>query len=129
MHGTHYLATLDARYPDLAYEPFIEGGGRGRWKWDQQRPRFIGEDYFATGINPADYATWGGEVVFQGKAATREAVATCYRMLTEGYRWGGYTAAWQLWLGGEGGPREWGANPPGPRWCGNGIGRLAPRKK
>ena len=69
VHGNHYVATLDARYPDLAYEPFVEGGGRGRWKWDQQRPRFIGEDFFATGINPADYAMWGGEIAFQGKAA------------------------------------------------------------
>ena len=81
MHGDHYVATLDARYPDLAYEPFVEGGGRGRWKWDQKRPRFIGEDFFATGINPADYAMWGGEVAFQGKAATRDAMAICYRML------------------------------------------------
>jgi len=110
--GDHYVATLDARYPDLAYEPFVEGGGRGRWKWDQQRPRFLGEDFFATGINPADYATWGGETAFQGKAAASDAIATCYRMLTEGYRWGGYYAAWHLWLGGEGGPRQWGANYP-----------------
>jgi hypothetical protein len=112
VQGDHYVATLDTRYPDLAYEPFVEGGGRGRWKWDQQRPRFIGEDFFATGINPADYAMWGGEVTFQGKAATREAIALCYRMLTEGYRWGGHYAAWHLWLGNEGGPAQWGANPP-----------------
>ena len=48
VHGDHYVATLDARYPDLAYEPFVEGGGRGRWKWDMNRPRYIGEDFFAT---------------------------------------------------------------------------------
>ena len=112
VHGDHYVATLDTRYPDLAYEPFVEGGGRGRWKWDQQRPRFIGEDWYATGINPADYAMWGGEVAFQGKAATRDAVALIYRMLNEGYRWGGHYAAWHFWLGGEGGPAQWGANDP-----------------
>jgi beta-galactosidase len=112
VHGDHYVATLDSRYPDLAYEPFVEGGGRGRWTWDMKRPRYIGEDYFATGINPADYATWGGEIAFQGKAATREAVATCYRMLQEGYRWGGYYAGWHLWLGSDGGPRQRIANAP-----------------
>ena len=101
-----------ARYPDLAYEPFVEGGGRGRWKWDQQRPRFIGEDFFASGINPADYAMWGGEIAFQGKAATRDAMALCYRMLNEGYRWGGHFAAWYFWIGSEGGPAQWGANAP-----------------
>ncbi|MDB6129836.1 MAG: Beta-galactosidase/beta-glucuronidase [Verrucomicrobiales bacterium] len=112
VQGDHYVATLDARYPDLAYEPFVEGGGRGRWKWDQQRPRFVGEDYYANGINPADYAMWGGEVAFQGKGATRNAMAICYRMLTEGYRWGGYYAAWHFWLGDEGGTHQWGANNP-----------------
>ena len=110
--GDHYVATLDSRYPDWAYEPFVEGGGRGRWKWDQQRPRFLGEDFFATGINPADYATWGGEIAFQGKAATRDAMALCYRILTEGYRWGGHYAAWHLWIGNDGGPAQWGANHP-----------------
>ena len=112
VHGDHYLATLDARYPDLAYEPFVEGGGRGRWKWDMQRPRFVGEDFYATGINPADYACWGGEVAFQGKAATRDSIALIYRMLNEGYRWGGYYGAWHLWVGGDGGSAQWGANNP-----------------
>jgi glycosyl hydrolase family 2 len=110
--GDHYVASLDGRYPDLAYEPHVTGGGRGRWEWDMKRPRFIGEDFFATGINPADYAQWGGEVAFQGKAATRDSVAICYRMLQEGYRWGGYMAAWHFWLGGDGGNAQWGANPP-----------------
>jgi len=111
--GDHYVATLDVRYPDLAYEPFVEGGGRGRWKWDMQRPRFIGEDYFAAGINPADYAMWGGEIAFQGKAAARDAVSRCYRMLNEGYRWGGHYAAWHFWLGGETGtPEMWVSNAP-----------------
>lgn len=117
VHGDHYVATLDSRYPDLAYEAFTEGGGRGRWKWDMQRPRFLGEDWFATGINPADYAMWGGEVAFQGKAATRDAIALIYRMLNEGYRWGGHYAAWQFWTGAEGGEAQWGANHPRAVFC------------
>ena len=112
VHGDHYVATLDMRYPDLAYEAFVEGGGRGRWKWDEKRPRFIGEDWYATGINPADYAMWGGEVAFGGKAATRDTMALIYRMLNEGYRWGGHFAAWHFWLGHEGGPKQWAANSP-----------------
>ena len=55
---------------------------------------------------------WGGEVAFQGKAATRDAMALCYRMLNEGYRWGGHYAAWHFWIGSEGGPAQWGANCP-----------------
>ena len=31
-------------------------------------------------------------------------------MLNEGYRWGGYYAAWHFWLGTDGGPAQWGAN-------------------
>lgn len=112
VHGDHYVATLDVRYPDLAYEPFVEGGGRGRWKWDMTRPRYIGEDFYANGINPADYAMWGGEVAFLGKAATKDAIATCYRMLQEGYRWGGFYAGWHFWLGGDGGERSRVANAP-----------------
>lgn len=112
VHGDHYVATLDVRYPDLAYEPFVEGGGRGRWKWDMTRPRYIGEDFYATGINPADYAMWGGEAAFLGKVATKDAVATCYRMLQEGYRWGGFYAGWHFWLGSDGGERSRVANAP-----------------
>ena len=46
----------------------------------------LGEDYFATGINPFDYAAFGGEECFQGKAATRRTVGLIMRMLSEGYR-------------------------------------------
>lgn len=99
VHGNHYMFSPgDTRYPDLAYESNPEGGGRGRWVWDMKRPRFIGEDYFATGISPADYAMWGGEEAFQGKAATKPAVSRIYRMLNEGYRWAGQSA-WQFWMG------------------------------
>lgn len=111
-HGDHYVATLDARYPDLAYEDYPEGGGRGRWQWDGTRPRFIGEDFFSTGKEPADYARWGGEVAFQGKAMLHDAVACCYRMIAEGYRWNGRIAAWHFWTGADGAPEQWLAHAP-----------------
>ena len=117
VHGDHYVATLDTRYPDLAYAAFPEGGGRGRWIWDAQRPRYLGEDFYAAGIQPADFAPWGGEVAFQGKAAAREAVGLCTRMLNEGYRWGGHYAAWTFWLGADGGSRQWEAYAPQAVFC------------
>ncbi len=99
VHGNHYVFTSDApeRYPALAYEPNVTGGGRGRWVWDQKHPRFLGEDYFANGINPFDYAYFGGEATFQGKAQAHPAAGVIYRMLTQGYRWAGYTA-WHFWM-------------------------------
>ena len=36
------------------------------WTWDQQRPKFIGEELFAAGINPA-YAYFGGEAGVPGQ--------------------------------------------------------------
>jgi hypothetical protein len=96
--GNHYVFTDFPRYPDLAYEANPAGGGRDRWTWDQKRPRFIGEDFFANGINPFDYSYFGGEETFQGKAQSHRAAGIMYRMLTEGYRWAGY-GAWHFWMG------------------------------
>ena len=98
VHGNHYVFDLNGKYPDLAYEVNPLGGGRGRWVWDEKRPRFIGEDYFATGINPFDYAYFGGEETFGGKAQSHAAMALVYRILTEGYRWAGQSA-WHHWVG------------------------------
>ncbi|MBC8140675.1 MAG: hypothetical protein H7Y38_04460, partial [Armatimonadetes bacterium] len=101
VHGDHYVWSGDpSRYPQIAYEDNVDGGGRGRWKWDKKRPRYLGEDFFATGINPADYAFLGGEETFQGKAATKNAVGLVQRMLTEGYRWAEY-GAFHFWVGGD----------------------------
>ena len=117
VHGDHYVATLDSRYPGLAYLPFVDGGGRGRWQWDMRRPRYLGEDFYAAGLSPADYARWGGEVAFQGRAAARHAVTLLYRMLNEGYRWGGHYAAWQFWLEGGGDEECLRANAPRAVLC------------
>jgi beta-galactosidase len=103
MHGDHYVYTNDpAQYPDTAYGPFVDGGGRGRWTWDMKRPRFLGEEFYATGINPVDYAWIQGEDAFSGKSASQRGMALVQRMLTEGYRWGGYYTAWHFWIGDEG---------------------------
>ena len=99
IHGNHYVFDpKDTRYPNLAYEANPEGGSRGRWVWDQKRPRFMGEDFFATGINPADYAQWGGESMFLSKAAARPGSDFVFNMLMQGYRWADQ-GAWQFWAG------------------------------
>ena len=100
VHGTHYMSGNLTQYPALAYQTNPDGGGRDRWVWDGKRPRFVGEDFFATGINPAEYAAIGGEETFGGKAASREATGLMYRILTEGYRWANQSA-WQFWVGAE----------------------------
>ncbi len=97
VHGDHYTTGPFPKYPALAYEANPTGGGRGRWVWDQKRPRFIGEELFAQGHNPA-FAYFGGEEVFVGQRESRQAVGLFVRMLTEGYRWAGQGAVhfWQM---------------------------------
>jgi beta-galactosidase len=95
VQGDHYVNLSPDRYPDLAYEAFPEGGGRGRWTWDQKRPRFIGEDYFMTGNHP-EVAYFEGDSAFAGKPL--KGVAIWNRVLQEGYRWAGY-GAWHFWHG------------------------------
>jgi beta-galactosidase len=103
IHGDHYVYTnRPDDYPDLAYTAQPNGGGRGRWTWDGNRPRYAGEDFYASGINPADYAWIQGEEAFGGKTAAHRGIAQVQRMLTEGYRWGGFFTAWHLWVGDEG---------------------------
>ena len=97
IHGDHYVFDDMTEYPARAYEPHTKGGGRGRWEWDQLRPRLIGEDFFANGINPADFATIGGEEAFAGKAQAKAAGGLVARILNEGYRWQHY-AGWHLWM-------------------------------
>ncbi|MBC8136117.1 MAG: hypothetical protein H8F28_09550, partial [Fibrella sp.] len=117
VHGDHYVYSGDpSKYPAIAYEDNVDGGGRGRWKWDKKRPRYLGEDYFATGINPADYAFIGGEETFQGKGATKKAVGMIQRMLTEGYRWAEY-GAYHFWLGGNDSPEQHKSNAPIAAFC------------
>ena len=111
VHGDHYVVGDFTKYPDLAYEPYPEGGGRNRWLWDQNRPRFIGEDFYVNGYLPADFAAIGGEDAFSGRTGARKAVGILYRMLTEGYRWNEY-AAWQFWLGQDRAVDQYASNAP-----------------
>ncbi|MBM3498752.1 MAG: hypothetical protein FJX74_08780 [Armatimonadetes bacterium] len=95
VHGDHYVTSKPQDYPDLAYQANPTGGGRGRWEWDQKRPRFLGEDFYMTGNHP-EVAYFEGESAFAGKP--RRGVAIWNRILQEGYRWAGY-GAWHFWLG------------------------------
>jgi len=114
--GNHYVYGDPPRYPDLAYEVNAKGGGRNRWEWNQQQPRFIGEDFFANGINPFDYAYFGGEETFQGKAQSHRAAGIIFRMLTEGYRWAEY-GAWHFWMNQNEANDQYNSNAPRAVFC------------
>ncbi|MHB8863973.1 MAG: glycoside hydrolase family 2 TIM barrel-domain containing protein [Pirellulaceae bacterium] len=88
VHGDHYTTKPFWNYPQLAYEANAD---QPPWTWDQQRPKFIGEELFAAGINPA-YAYFGGEQVFLGKSGNRPAVGKAMQVISQGYRWFGIAA-------------------------------------
>ncbi|HEY3788101.1 MAG TPA: glycoside hydrolase family 2 TIM barrel-domain containing protein, partial [Urbifossiella sp.] len=101
VHGNHYTA-LDnpggfTAYPAQAYLPNAAAGGRGRWLWDEKRPRYIGEDFYFTGNHP-ELAAIGGEVATTGKAGTLKACGLMLSILQQGYRWADY-GAWDFYLG------------------------------
>ncbi len=113
--GDHYVTGPYPQYPALAYDENTKGGGRGRWEWDQKRPRFIGEDFYITGNNP-EFAYFGGEEAFQGKIATRPAASTMARMLMEGYRWSNQ-CAWHFWMGQNDAPGQYASYAPRAVFC------------
>ncbi len=88
VHGDHYTTKSFGSYPQLAYEANAQ---QNPWLWDQKRPKFIGEELFAAGINPK-YAYFGGEQVFLGKSGNRPAVGKAMQVISQGYRWFGITA-------------------------------------
>ncbi len=109
VHGNHYVA-LDPEgmtaYPGLAYKANPPGGGRGRWLWDEKRPRYLGEDLFFTGNHP-ELATIGGEAATTGKTGTLKACGLMLSILQQGYRWAEY-AAWDFYLGpGDADDSQW----------------------
>ncbi len=93
--GNHYVAGNWTQWPALAYEANPTGGGRGRWVWDQKRPRFLGEDLYITGNHP-EFSTFGGDAAFTGKQGLLPAAGLLIRMAQQGYRWAQY-GAWQFW--------------------------------
>ena len=98
VHGDHYIAAPDLTgYPALAYAANVSGGGRGRWQWDQKRPRYLGEDFFYTGNHP-ELSTVGGEAAFGGKTSTLAACGLMLQILQQGYRWADY-GAWDFYCG------------------------------
>ena len=96
VHGDHYIDGPLTKYPALAYEANATGGGRGRWTWDEKRPRFIGEDWFIAGNHP-EFSTFGGEAAFGGKAGCVPAGGLLIGMLQQGYRFADY-GAWHFWM-------------------------------
>ena len=116
VHGNHYVGPQFTKYPQLAYEKNPEGGGRGRWVWDQKRPRFLGEDFFATGINPSEYSAIGGEDAFLGKSNARPAAGVTANMMTQGYRWAEITA-FHYWLGDSSAEKSWLSFSPVAVFC------------
>ncbi len=93
--GNHYIDGPWTDYPPLAYLPNTTGGGRGRWVWDKMRPRFIGEDFYMTGIHPGLSAI-GGEEAFQGKQGCLAPTGLMETILQQGYRWADY-GAWDFY--------------------------------
>ena len=96
VHGDHYINADLTKLPGAAYEPQVEGGGRKRWTWDQQRPRFIGEDFFLSGNHP-ELSTIGGEAAFGGKLASQQATGLVLSIAQQGYRWADF-GGWQFWV-------------------------------
>lgn len=90
IHGDHYTTRPFWHYPQLAYQANAKSPC-GTWTWDEKRPRFIGEELFAAGLNTA-YAYFGGEDVFQGKVKSRPAVGKAMQIISQGYRWYGVAA-------------------------------------
>jgi len=94
--SNHYVSGPMQLYPNLAYQDNVTGGGRGRWTWDQKRPRFLGEDFFFAGNHP-ELSAIGGEAVFAGKQAQLPASSLMQRILHEGYRWADF-GGWDLYV-------------------------------
>ena len=126
VHGDHYTHQAVLELPATGLRS--QRRPAAHWTWDEQRPRFIGEELFAAGINPA-YAYFGGEEVFQGKAGNRPAVGKAMQMISQGYRWFGIAACDFCQQPSDADGPSTTAGRPGPCWCASGTGRSPPARR
>jgi len=106
VNGAHYVEshnTIHLRdYPDAAYTAEHWYTTRQRaWPMVRGMPIFHGEIFYARGWNAGQLAALGGEECFSGDRGTFRARGLMMRMLNEGYRWSGASAAWQLYCSPE----------------------------
>jgi beta-galactosidase len=99
INGTHYEATANREYPDAAYglEEWAGTGPKKPWPMALDKPIFLGEEFFAHGPAPEDFAGVGGEIAFTGAAGARTGIGRLARMYSEGYRWQ-ELAAFHYWF-------------------------------
>ena len=110
VHGDHYLVLEAGQVHGLSGRGLSSRTrsrrGRGRWMWDEKRPRYLGEDFYFTGNHP-ELSTIGGEAALTGKAGTLKACGLMLSMLQQGYRWNGY-GAWDFYCGpNDGDDSQW----------------------
>jgi beta-galactosidase len=98
VYGGHYMEPPLTSLPEGAYGT-AGFAHRQEWPVTETKPILFGESYFATGIDPADLASVGGEAAFVGKAESYPTMGLIGKMLSEGYRWSGVN--FHFWLGDE----------------------------
>ncbi len=99
-YGVHYFEVADREYPDEAYTGTLalamEGTKENGRVWPvhfDKKPIFFSETAFLPGRNAAQFAAFGGEVTFLGKAEAKPAAGLYASWITEGYRWKGFAAS------------------------------------
>ena len=102
-YGVHYFEDEDRHYPNEAYTGAIAIPREGKtstrvWPLDfDAKPTFFSETAFLPGRNPAQFASFGGEITFLGKTEAKPAAGLYTSWIAEGYRWKGF-AANNIWL-------------------------------
>ena len=99
-YGVHYFEVADRDYPDEAYTGTLalamEGTKENGRVWPvnfDKKPIFFSETAFLPGRNAAQFAAFGGEGTFLGKAEAKPAAGLYASWIAEGYRWKGFAAS------------------------------------